>query len=565
MKPVGASLGTFIPSGVQKIFRAADGTLWFGTLTGVTHYDGTTWVPLDEGDGLVPGAIGAMAQDAKGAMWFGGENGLIRYEPVAATNPMPAVLVQTDQVYTNLQALPHITAGRLVTFKVNAVDFRTRPEKRLYRYAVVPGHVDSAPAKTNAAWQPATRTAELEWPSKSAGEYTFFAQSIDRDLNYSTPAVAHLTIVPPWFANAWIMVPSGGVLLGLVGWAFVARSLVIRRKREAEQLREQMLREEQAARQRLEDQVNQTRKAEAEVRESQELYSSLVENIPFVVIRKDLKGVYSYTNSMVEDFFGLGFKNQRLVGTTDFDHFAPDLARRIHETDQQVMATGKSQEGVFEFVRNANQPRQEQAFYHWVRVPVRNAEGKIDGVQVFVWDVTAEKAAEDELRRAKEVAERAKESADAASQAKSQFLANMSHELRTPLNAIIGYSEMLQEEVEDLDQKQLTPDLQKIHGAGKHLLGLINDILDLSKVEAGKMALYLEDFDIASMVTEVASTVQPLVAKNGNQLEVICPPDIGMMRADTTKVRQTLFNLLSNASKFTENGVIRLEVSESNQ
>jgi ligand-binding sensor domain-containing protein len=162
MKPVGASLGTFIPSGVQKIFRAADGTLWFGTLTGVTHYDGTTWVPLDEGDGLVPGVIGAMAQDAKGAIWFGSENGLIRYDPVAATNPMPAVLVQTDQVYANLQALPHITAGRLVTFKVNAVDFRTRPEKRLYRYAVVSGRVDTAPARTNAAWQPATRIAELE-------------------------------------------------------------------------------------------------------------------------------------------------------------------------------------------------------------------------------------------------------------------------------------------------------------------------------------------------------------------------------------------------------------------
>jgi len=171
------------------------------------------------------------------------------------------------------------------------------------------------------------------------------------------------------------------------------------------------------------------------------------------------------------------------------------------------------------------------------------------------------------LRRAKQASEAAhqqalaaKEAADEASQAKSQFLANMSHELRTPLNAIIGYSEMLQEEVEDLDQKQLTPDLQKIHGAGKHLLGLINDILDLSKVEAGKMALYLEDFDIATMVAEVASTVRPLVAKNGNQLEVVCPTDIGKMRADTTKVRQTLFNLLSNASKFTEKGTIRLEV-----
>jgi CheY-like chemotaxis protein len=130
------------------------------------------------------------------------------------------------------------------------------------------------------------------------------------------------------------------------------------------------------------------------------------------------------------------------------------------------------------------------------------------------------------------------------------------------MNAIIGYSEMLQEEAEDLGQKNFVPDLQKIHGAGKHLLGLINDILDLSKVEAGKMTLYVEEFDVAKLVNEVATTVQPLVAKNGNRLEVNCPADIGAMRADITKVRQTLFNLLSNASKFTERGVIKLEVEK---
>jgi PAS domain S-box-containing protein len=556
MKPVGASLGTFIPSGVQKIFRAADGILWFGTLTGVTHYDGTTWVPLDEGDGLVPGVIGAMAQDAKGAIWFGSENGLIRYDPVAATNPMPAVLVQTDQVYTNLQALPHITAGRLVTFKVNAVDFRTRPEKRLYRYAVVPGNVDSAPAKTNAVWQPATRNAELEWPFKSAGEYTFFAQSIDRDLNYSTPVLAHVTIVPPWFANAFIMVPSGGVFLGLFGWAFVARSLVIRRKREAEQLREQLLREEQAARRRLEDQVNQTRKAEAEVRASQELYSSLVENIPFVVIRKDLKGVYTYSNSMTEDFFGLSFKNQRLVGTTDFDHFAPDLARRIHETDEQVMTTGKSQEGVFQFVRNVNQPGQEQAFYHWVRVPVRNAEGKIDGVQVFVWDVTAERAAQDELRRAKETAETAREQAESANAAKSEFLANMSHEIRTPMNAILGFSELLRTQMAASKERNY---LDAISASGRTLLTLINDILDLSKIEAGKLQLQYEPVSVARVVDEIQKVFSIKAGEKGIKLLTEIDPKLprGLM-LDEVRLRQVLFNVVGNALKFTEKGHVRI-------
>jgi signal transduction histidine kinase len=139
----------------------------------------------------------------------------------------------------------------------------------------------------------------------------------------------------------------------------------------------------------------------------------------------------------------------------------------------------------------------------------------------------------------------------------------MSHELRTPLNAILGYSEMLQEEAQDIGQQGFIPDLQKIHGAGNHLLGLINDILDLSKIEAGKMTLYLEEFEVEKLVREVAATVQPLVAKNGNQLEVDCPANLGGMRADVTKVRQTLFNLLSNASKFTENGRIRLAVARS--
>jgi signal transduction histidine kinase len=147
-----------------------------------------------------------------------------------------------------------------------------------------------------------------------------------------------------------------------------------------------------------------------------------------------------------------------------------------------------------------------------------------------------------------------------ASQHKSQFLANMSHELRTPLNAIIGYSEMLQEEVEDVGDEAYLPDLQRINAAGKHLLGLINDILDLSKIEAGRMDLFVEEFSVPDLVRDVASIGQPLVEKNGNVLVVTCSDDLGTMQADQTKVRQTLFNLLSNAAKFTEDGTISLSV-----
>jgi GAF domain-containing protein len=148
-----------------------------------------------------------------------------------------------------------------------------------------------------------------------------------------------------------------------------------------------------------------------------------------------------------------------------------------------------------------------------------------------------------------------------ASRHKSQFLANMSHELRTPLNAIIGYSEMLQEEAEDTGEQAFLPDLQKINAAGRHLLGLINDILDLSKIEAGRMDLHLETFSVSDLVRDVEAIVQPLVEKNGNTLVVSCPDDVGAMHADLTKVRQTLFNLLSNAAKFTDHGTITLRVA----
>jgi signal transduction histidine kinase/CheY-like chemotaxis protein len=157
---------------------------------------------------------------------------------------------------------------------------------------------------------------------------------------------------------------------------------------------------------------------------------------------------------------------------------------------------------------------------------------------------------------------KAKHAAEEASRAKSTFLANMSHELRTPLNAIIGYSEMLEEETQESQKPESVQDLRKIQTAGKHLLSLINDVLDLSKIEAGKMGLHLENFDVPPLIDEMVTTLQPAAAKNGNTIQVKVAKNVGTMRADVTKVRQILFNLLSNACKFTDHGTISVDVDQ---
>ncbi|MER2265550.1 response regulator [Methylobacterium oxalidis] len=184
-------------------------------------------------------------------------------------------------------------------------------------------------------------------------------------------------------------------------------------------------------------------------------------------------------------------------------------------------------------------------------VPLLDADGRLREWVGTHSDITERKEAEAQIAAAKEAAEE-------ANRAKSQFLANMSHELRTPLSAVIGYSEMLQEELEDLGEPALTADMRKIESNARHLLGLINDVLDLSKIEAERVEIFAEDFCVSEVVEEVAATVEGLVAKKGNALTLALAPDLGSAHTDVTKLRQCLINLLSNAAKFTENGRITL-------
>jgi signal transduction histidine kinase len=196
--------------------------------------------------------------------------------------------------------------------------------------------------------------------------------------------------------------------------------------------------------------------------------------------------------------------------------------------------------------------RQRQEMYSQLEVLVAERTQ-----QLTIANVRLEQEAR-ERERAQVELSAAKSAAEDANHAKTAFLTNMSHELRTPLNAVIGYSEMLVEEAQDLKQPQMVADLEKIRSSGKHLLGIINDILDLSKVEAGKMDLYYEQVSIDALLDDVLSVVKPLAETRGNTLQLIKPEALGSRYTDLTRLRQVLLNLLSNACNFTEAGRVTM-------
>ena len=327
-------------------------------------------------------------------------------------------------------------------------------------------------------------------------------------------------------------------------------------------------------------------------------YRTLVEQLPAVTFMAALEGGENelYVSPQIESLLGFSQREWLEDPILWYRQLDPDDRVRWHNEFAQTCALGKHFRAEYRF--RARDGR--VVWVHGEATVVRDEHGNPLYLQGIAFDITARKQAEASLRQThdelehrvrertaelamandvlqREIHERqrvegelrrantdlvvAHEQALEASHVKSTFLANMSHELRTPLNAIIGYSELLQELAAKNIQRDPTPGLEKINRAGKHLLTIINDILDLSKIEAGKMQLLPECFIVSDLVREMELTVQPLVAKNANTLEVRQGEGLGTMFSDVTRLRQCLLNLLSNACKFTQKGTIRLDVT----
>jgi PAS domain S-box-containing protein len=289
------------------------------------------------------------------------------------------------------------------------------------------------------------------------------------------------------------------------------------------------------------------RRAEEALKDSEALYHSLVEGLPLNLLRKDSQGRFTFANQMFCD--ELGKPLEEIVGKTDFDFFPPELAQKYAGDDQRVMATRQ----VFETIEEHRKPDGTQCYVEVLKSPVYDSKASVMGIQVMFWDVT-------ERELAKQALQSSKEAAESANRAKSEFLANMSHELRTPLNSVIGFANILLKNKPGNLRPEDLSFLERIGTNGKHLLALINQILDLSKIEARKVELELTLTSLPALVQEIIDQFEGQLRGREIRLVAELPQPMAPLETDAGKLKQVIINLVGNALKFTERGSVTVRI-----
>jgi len=298
--------------------------------------------------------------------------------------------------------------------------------------------------------------------------------------------------------------------------------------------------------------ITDQKKAQRALYESQRALETLLSNLPGMAYRRkhDEKWTMEFVSEGCTELTGYQpeeIVNNRRFAFVDLIHF--EDKERLSHIEKIALRENRPFKYNYRILDSEGHEK-----WVWEQGQgVFSDNGELQAVEGFITDVTDQRLAVESLNHAKQLAEN-------ANRAKSQFLANMSHELRTPLNAIIGYSEMLKEDAEDLEMIDFIGDLTKIESAGKHLLNIIGDILDISKIESGNIDLQIQTFAVQHLIEETINTIQPMLLKNNNTLDLQVAKNVGTMHSDQKKIRQILLNLLSNATKFTEQGKIVLKV-----